>query len=149
MCVCVCVCVCVYVQYIDFINILTSAGLISNMEVLIASHSCPLELYCLPPSYHFIFITDHRYSSGFCKSFILKEFTGKLKYMRSNIIVHKFTLYFKTPRLGLVQCIESYVHKIAIISTVQFNSFIDFELSNNNLVDNSNPYYHTTASWIG
>ena len=34
------------------------------------------------------------------------------------------------------------VHKIVIVITVQFNSFIDFELSDNVLVDNSSLYNH-------
>ena len=59
--------------------------------------------------------------------------------------MHKSTLHFETTKMGLIPCKESLVHKIAIISTVQFISFIDFEWSNNGLVDNSNPYHYTTA----
>ena len=50
-----------------------------------------------------------------------------------SIVKNKYTLPFKTVRLGLVPCKESLVHKI----TVQFNSFIDFEWSNNFLFNNS------------
>ena len=57
--------------------------------------------------------------------------------MRRNIVVHKYSHGFETTRLGLGPCKEHLFHKIIIVSTVQFNSFIDFEWSNNSLVDNS------------
>ena len=93
----------------------------------------------MPPSYNFIFTIDYRFlihiriwwwSSHYlisCKSFILEEFTSKLRYLRRNIVMHKYTLHFETARLRLIPWKESLVHKIAIISTVQFNSIINFE----------------------
>ena len=70
----------------------------------------------------------------FSKSFMLKEFIDKLRYMR-NVVMHRYILHFKSARLGLASCKENLVHKITIVSTVQFNS--NFEWSNNGLVDNS------------
>ena len=49
--------------------------------------------------------------------------------MRRNIVMHKYTLDFETARLGLVSCKENLIHKITIVSTIQFNFFIDFEWS--------------------
>ena len=79
---------------------------------------------------------------------MLKEFMGKLRYMRRSIFVHKYTFHFDTACLGLVPYKESLVYKIAIVSTVQFISFIDFEWFNNGLVDNSSLYNHTATSLL-
>ena len=69
--------------------------------------------------------------------------------MRRSIVVYLYTvLHFETVRLGFVQCKKSLVHKMTIVHTVQFNSFIDFEWSSNGLVNNSSPYHHTTASLL-
>ena len=51
--------------------------------------------------------------------------------------LNKETPHFETARLGLLPCKENFVHKIEIVSTVQFNFFVNFELSNNGLFDNS------------
>ena len=53
---------------------------------------------------------------------MLKEFTGKLSYMKRIIVMHKYTFSIETSRLGLVPCKESFVRKIAIVNTVLFNS---------------------------
>ena len=66
---------------------------------------------------------------------------GKFRYMKKNTVMDKYTLPFKNMRLKLGQCKESLVHKIAIIRTVQFNSFIDFEWSKYGLVKNYSPYH--------
>ena len=58
----------------------------------------------------------------------------------------KYTLLLETMRLGLVPYKESLVYTIAIVSTVQFNFFVDFEWFNNSLVDNSHPYHHAVTS---
>ena len=113
-----------------------------------ASNRFVLLLYCLPPSHNFIFITDLKFLIGFrsgldavhsiifSKSFMLKEFTCKFWYRRRSIVVHKYTLNFETMRLGFVLCKKSF-DKIIIFSTIQFKSFIDFEWSDNGLVENS------------
>ena len=69
------------------------------------------------------------------KSFMLKEFTSKLTYMRRSIVVNKDTLHFETVRLGFVLYKEGLVYKI--YSTIHFNSFVDFEWSNNCFINNS------------
>ena len=45
---------------------------------------------------------------------MLKEFTGKLRYMKRNILMHKYTLSFETVRLGLVPFKENFAPKITI-----------------------------------
>ena len=57
---------------------------------------------------------------------MIKELMEKLRYMRS-IVGPKYTLHFKTARLGFVSYKKNLVHEIVIVSSVQFNSFIDFE----------------------
>ena len=128
------------------------------MVVLIASHRSALLLYCLPPSYNSIFITDHRFLIGFRTelhvghSFIFSPVNFSCsKNSQVSLDIWKGTLSclnthytFETGRLGLASGIVSLVHRIAIVSTVQFDSFIDFEWSNNCLVVNSSLYYHTT-----
>ena len=137
-----------------------SAGSIFKIVVLIAFNRSALLLYCLPPSYNFIFTIDQRFLIGFSSGFdgghhiifspanlswpknlptSLDTYKGVLLYIKTN-----FTL--KLLKLRLLPCKESLFHSIAIVSSVQFNSFIDFEWSNNSLVDNSHPYPYTIAS---
>ena len=68
---------------------------------------------------------------------MLKEFTVKLRYMRRNIVGHKYTVHFETVRMGLVPWEENLVHRIVIVRSVQFNSFIDCEWINNGLAEHS------------
>ena len=56
---------------------------------------------------------------------------SKFRYMRRGIFMYKYTLHFEIVRLGLAPCKECLVHKMAIVNAVAFNSFIDFEWSNN------------------
>ena len=140
---------------------MTLADLMSDIVVLIASLRFAL-LLCLSPSYNFIFTIDllfiffffHiRFRSGLYNGhFIIfslvnylcsKKFTGKFRYMRRSIVVHKCTFHFETKKLELISCKESLVHKV--VSTVQFNSFINFKWSNNGSIDNSSPYHHTNT----
>ena len=60
----------------------------------------------------------------------------KLRSIRGSTVAYKHTLDFETMRLELVECQESIVHKITIFSTVQFESLIDFEVSNIDFVNN-------------
>ena len=125
------------------------------MVVLIAFHWSALLLYCLPPSYNFIFTTDHRFSiksrSGLDIGHSIINSTINLscsKNSRVSLDIYKgalscLNIHFTT-RLGLVPCKESLVHKIIVVSTVQFKSF-NSEWSNNDLVDSS---YHTTTSLL-
>ena len=50
--------------------------------------------------------------------------------------MYKCTLYFEIARLGLVPYKERFGSKITIVSTVQFNSFNNFERSNNGSFNN-------------
>ena len=68
--------------------------------------------------------------------------------MRRDIIMHKYTLPFKTGTQKFVPCKEGLVHKIAVVNTIQFNSFIDFEWFDNGLVDSSVAYHLTNASLL-
>ena len=70
---------------------------------------------------------------------MLKGFINKLRYMIRSLAMHKYRLHLESVRLGLIPCQERLVHKITVVSTDQFNFFIDFEWSNNGLADNSNP----------
>ena len=45
------------------------------------------------------------------------------------MIAHKCTLHFETERLEHESREENLVHKIAIVSTIHFNSFLNFEWS--------------------
>ena len=47
---------------------------------------------------------------------MLKEFSGKVRYIGRSIVMHKYTLYFEIARLGFLLCKESLVHKIAIVT---------------------------------
>ena len=129
----------------------TSAGLVSDIEILIASHEFALLLYCLSSSFNFTFTTGKKLSIGFKSeldgghSIIFSLLCSKnslfyaqrITYMRRSIVMYKFTHHFETARLGFVPCKNSFVHKITIVSTFQFNFFINFRWSNNGLVDNS------------
>ena len=63
-----------------------------------------------------------------CKSFMLKEFWSKLRYMSRSIVVHKYLFHCEIVKLGLFRA-----KKVLSFNdnTVQFNSFINFEWSNN------------------
>ena len=61
---------------------------------------------------------------------MLKEFKGKFRYIRRSIVMCTFKLHFETAE----QCKKGIFHKIAIISIVQFNFFINSEWYNNGLV---------------
>ena len=52
-----------------------------------------------------------------------------------------------TTRQGFVPYKGSLAHKVAIVSTVQFN-FINFAWFNNGLVDNASPNHHTSISLL-
>ena len=80
----------------------------------------PIGLPCLPPSYNFIFTTDHRFLIRFRPELdgghSINFSIDKLRYMRRWNIVHKYTFHFETGRLGFEPCKESLVHKITIVS---------------------------------
>ena len=50
---------------INFVNFFASAGSVSNMVVLISLHRSDLLLYCLLPSYDFVFAIEHRFPIRF------------------------------------------------------------------------------------
>ena len=110
----------------------------SIMVFLIALHRSALLLYYFPPSYNFIFIIDHRFSIRFRSglhgghSIIFspvnllcsknswvsldtweREFWGINTHFTWNYEVRIFTLG------------KSFIHEMAIVSNVQFNSFIN------------------------
>ena len=60
--------------------------------------------------------------------------------------MQKYTVHCETTGLELVPCKENLVYEIAVVSTVQFNSFIDFEWFHNGLIDNSSLYHHHTTA---
>ena len=123
------------------------------MVVLIASHRSALLIYCLPPSYNFIFTTEYKFSNGFRTALdggysIIFSPINLLCIKNSPVNLDTWLgalLYFEITRLELVQCKGSLIHKITIVSTVEFNSFIEFERSNYCLIDNSSLCHHTNV----
>ena len=65
-----------------------------------------------------------------------------------SLVMHKYTLLCETSGLGLESFEKFLVHKIAIVSTIQFKFFIDFVRFNNYLVDNSSIYHYAIASLL-
>ena len=129
------------------------------MIILIASYRTALLLYCLPPSYNFIFTIDY----GFLIRFRPEPDDHSIIFSPVNLLCPKkswvnldilegalscINIHFplKLQRLKLVPCKESLTYKIVVVSTVQFN--FDFDWSNNVLIDNFSPYHHTTISLL-
>ena len=99
------------------------------MVVLIASHRSALLLYCLPPSYNFIFtihyrflirlgLGDHSITFSLVNNLCSKNSHASLDTRNGALLCINTHL---TVRLGFVSGQESLVPKIAIVSTVQFN----------------------------
>ena len=60
---------------------------------------------------------------------MLKELTGKLKYMGRSIVVNKYTFHFKNTWQGRLPRKDIFVQTIVLVIPDQFKS---------------SPYYHTT-----
>ena len=117
-----------------------SAGLISNMVVLIASHRFTLLLYCLPLLYNFIFTTKQIFNQVQIKTW---EWPFHYILSSKSFLCSKNSQVSLDTWEGASPCINKYltlklwdwdlyyekknlVHKIAMSNTVPFNSFINF-----------------------
>lgn len=79
-------------------------------------------------------IKDQVQMSGINKSM------GNLRYRKTSIVLREYTLQSEALRFRLVP-------EIAIVSKVQFNSFMGFGWSSNFLVGTQSPYHQQTPSF--
>ena len=118
----------------------------------------PLCHYIIFPLHNFIFTINKNFLIKFrleldaghsiiCSPAALKNSWVSLYIAEGALLCinTRFTLKLRDLDFGLHK--ESLVYKIAIVGTVLFNDFIDFNWFNDSLIDNSSRYHHTTVWW--